>query len=229
MIFRVKEASGEVIFLEEIFNMTEALLGEGLNHFFLIELIFFSLDRSLLYFLVWLVFRWSYLKIRKNRWPVKNKRREWILNSFVFYILLLIHLTVFRGGTSLSSIELHIQPLSVINWVPLVETIKLTNGISMFSYYYNLYGNILWFVPMGFGSAYLLKEKHSFLRTLSIGFLVSLSIEVLQYLLDTGIPDIDDLIFNTLGTILGIWCFHFIHWIRAKRNKKQDKLVSKKE
>ena len=93
MIFRVKEASGEVVFLEEIFNMTEALLGEGLNHFFLIELIFFSLDRSLMYFLVWLVFRWSYLKIRKNRWPVKNKRREWILNSFVFYILLLIHLT----------------------------------------------------------------------------------------------------------------------------------------
>lgn len=228
MMVRVKEASAKVIFLEEIFNVTEALLGDWLNHFFLIELIFFSLDRSLLYFIIWLIFRGFYLKIRKNRWPVRNKRREWILNSFVFYILLLVHLTVFRGGTSLSSIELHIQPLSVINWIPLVETIKLTNGISMFSYYYNLYGNILWFVPMGFGSAYLLKKKHSFLRTLSIGFLVSFSIETLQYLLDTGIPDIDDLIFNTLGTMIGIWFFHFIHWTRSKRIKKQDKLINKK-
>lgn len=221
MTCKVKEASGEVIFLEEIFKVTEALLGDWLNHFFLIELIFFSLDRSLLYFVIWLICRWIYLRIRKNRWPVKTKRREWILNIFVFYILLLVHLTVFRGGTSLSAISLHIQPLSVINWVPLVETIKLTNGISMFSYYYNMYGNILWFVPMGFGSAYLLKENHSFMRTLSIGFLVSLSIEVLQYLLDTGIPDIDDLIFNTLGTITGIFLFHFIHWIKSMRNKKQ--------
>lgn len=212
-----------MIFLQELYDITEALVGDWINHFYLIELIFFSLDRSLLYFIIWSVCRFLYLRVQKDRWPIKKVRREVILNGFIFYILLLVHLTVFRGETTLSSVSLHLQPLSVINWVPFVETIKLTNGISMFSYYYNLYGNILWFVPMGFGAAYLAKEKHSFLRTLSIGFLVSLSIEVLQYFFDTGIPDIDDLIFNTTGTIIGILLFHLIQWIQTKRERvKKD-------
>ena len=209
-----------MIFLQKIYDVTEALIGDWFNHFYLIELIFFSLDRSLFYFLIWLMCRFLYLRFRKDRWPIKKVRREVMLTIFVFYILLLVHLTVFRGEMSLSSVSIHLQPLSVINWIPFVETIKLTNGLSMFSYYYNLYGNILWFVPMGFGAAYLSSEKHSFLRTLSIGFLVSLSIETLQYLFDTGIPDIDDLIFNTVGTIVGILLFHTAKWLRKKRVKK---------
>ncbi|MBM6614403.1 VanZ family protein [Desemzia sp. RIT804] len=212
-----------MFFLQELYNVTEALVGDWINHFYLIELIFFSLDRSLLYFMIWLIGRFLYLRLHKDRWPIRKVRREVILNGFVFYILLLIHLTVFRGETTLSSVTIHLQPLSVINWVPFVETIKLTNGLSMFSYYYNLYGNILWFVPMGFGAAYLLSEKHSFLRTLSIGFFVSLSIEVLQYLFDTGITDIDDLIFNTVGTIIGILLFQAVQWIHTKRKRvKKD-------
>ena len=40
-----------------------------------------------------------------------------------------------------------------------------------------------------------------------IGAFVSSSIEILQYILCTGVTDIDDVIFNTLGTIIGycIW------------------------
>lgn len=214
-----------MIFLQELYDITEVLAGDWINHFYLIELIFFSLDRSLLYFIVWLMCRFLYLRFHQDRWPIKKMRREVILNVFVFYILLLIHLTVFRGETTLSSVSIHLQPLSVINWVPFVETIKLTNGLSMFSYYYNLYGNILWFVPMGFGAAYLLSKKHSFFRTLSIGFLVSLSIEVLQFFFDTGIPDIDDLIFNTVGTLIGIGLFHAIQWIRKKRKYEKKNRV----
>ncbi|WP_245592974.1 VanZ family protein [Carnobacterium funditum] len=37
-----------------------------------------------------------------------------------------------------------------------------------------------------------------------IGFCFSFSIEMLQFFLGTGITDIDDLIFNTIGTMIGL-------------------------
>lgn len=212
-----------MIFLQKLYDIVEALFANQINHFYLIELIFLSLDRSLLIFLFWSVGRFIYLKWVTKLWPVKKIRREVILNIFIFYILLLVHLTVFRDGTSFTEASIKLRPLSVVNWAPLVETMKLTNGLTMFTFYYNLFGNIAWFIPMGFGAAYLSCERHSFLRTLSIGFLASLTIEVLQYLLGTGIPDVDDLIFNTVGTIIGICFFHVIRWLFIKikgRTKK---------
>lgn len=217
-----------MIFLQELYNIVEALFGAKINHFYLIELIFFSLDRTLLLFIFWGIFRFIYIKWIKKSWPIKNVRREVILNVFVFYILLLIHLTVFREGTSFVHASIELRPLSVVNWVPFVETMKLTQGITMLTFYYNLYGNILWFVPMGFGAAYLSCKKHSFFRTLSIGFFASLTIEVLQYLFGTGIPDIDDLIFNTVGTIIGIFLFQLVRWILVKIKKNRKKAVLKK-
>lgn len=214
-----------MIFLQELYTVVEALFADKINHFYLIELIFFSLDRSLLLFIFWGIGRFIYVKWIKKRGPINNIRREVILNLFVFYILLLVHLTVFRDGTSFTNASIELRPLSVVNWVPLVETMKLTQGITMLTFYYNLYGNILWFVPMGFGAAYLSCGRHSFLRTLSIGFFASFMIEVLQYLLGTGIPDVDDLIFNTAGTIIGIILFHLIRWIFLKIIRPRKKTV----
>lgn len=212
-----------MIFLQELYNIVEALFANKINHFYLIELVFFSLDRSLLMFLFWGIGRFIYLKWVKKQLPLKNVRREVILNIFVFYVLLLVHLTVFRDGTSFTNASIELRPLSVINWVPFVETMKLTNGLTMFTYYYNLYGNIAWFIPMGFGAAYLSCERHSFLRTLSIGFFASFTIEALQYLFGTGIPDIDDLIFNTIGTIIGILLFQITRWLFMKLKLRTKK------
>ncbi|UDE95043.1 VanZ family protein [Carnobacterium viridans] len=140
---------------------------------------------------------------------------------FIFYILLLIHLTVFREDNSIMNVSIVMRPLSEINWIPFVETAKLTQGTSLFDYYYNLYGNILWFVPMGFGAAYLMKRKYTFLRSLGIGIAVSFLIETMQFLFFTGVSDIDDLIFNTIGTMIGIVLFEISQWLYKKwQNKK---------
>ncbi|WP_245592973.1 hypothetical protein [Carnobacterium funditum] len=137
-----------MIFLQGFFDVMEQSYSESINHFPLIELIFYSVDQTLFYFIVWLSIRILYLSFFKKGRRVKKLRREVSLDAFVFYVILLIHLTVFREEHSIGNIEFNMQSLSSINLTPLTHTLKLTQGVTLFDYYYNLYGNILWFVPM---------------------------------------------------------------------------------
>ncbi len=68
---------------------------------------------------------------------------------------------------------------------------------------YNLAGNVLGFVPAGFFIPVLWKNKRGFLFTVCVTFQMSLLVEILQLAFRVGSFDVDDLILNTLGGILG--------------------------
>ncbi len=69
-------------------------------------------------------------------------------------------------------------------------------------------GNILVFVPFGFSlTAALrpyLKQKHTLEKIVLAGFGLSLGVELAQLAIPSRATDIDDLIFNTIGTMLGL-------------------------
>jgi glycopeptide antibiotics resistance protein len=70
----------------------------------------------------------------------------------------------------------------------------------------NLVGNILVFVPLGFGLAGALDQdrfKHIIWQAALGGFMLSLAIELLQLTTLSRSTDVDDLIFNTLGATVG--------------------------
>ncbi|MBR2082558.1 MAG: VanZ family protein [Elusimicrobiaceae bacterium] len=66
--------------------------------------------------------------------------------------------------------------------------------------------NIILFMPLGFLLPYIC-SKLSFKKTLLLGFVLSLVVEISQYLTHWGCCDIDDIINNTLGTAFGYLCF----------------------
>lgn len=69
-------------------------------------------------------------------------------------------------------------------------------------------GNILVFVPFGFcltaALRAFLKQKHTMEKIVLTGFGLSLGIELAQLAIPSRATDIDDLIFNTIGTMLGL-------------------------
>ena len=67
----------------------------------------------------------------------------------------------------------------------------------------NLAGNILGFVPAGFFIPMLWGKRRSFLFSICVTFELSLVLEILQLCFRVGSFDVDDLILNTLGGILG--------------------------
>lgn len=129
--------------------------------------------------------------------------------TFLIYIYMLLFVTVFRGG-------LYQNLVHSINLVPFdelltssyyqLEVLGTTEAVLMFSY--NVLGNIIWFIPLGILLSTLF-EKMNVWKTLMISFIVSLSIEILQYLFYTGVSDIDDLIFNIVGGICGYYIYQF--------------------
>lgn len=62
--------------------------------------------------------------------------------------------------------------------------------------------NIAVFIPVGFLGSFVSK-RHGVLKGLLYGILLSLCIETLQWILRCGTVEIDDLISNSLGTVIG--------------------------
>lgn len=72
----------------------------------------------------------------------------------------------------------------------------------------NLIANILLFVPMGFYASIL--HKHHLLYSISALLTIPLLIEMIQHLTRTEIADIDDLILNFIGGLLGMLIHHVL-------------------
>jgi glycopeptide antibiotics resistance protein len=102
------------------------------------------------------------------------------------------------------------------NFVPLVKSydryfyvqqVNDPEGIRNFRN--NFFGNIALFIPMGVFLPLLYRKK--FWKTIFIAGSASCGIEFIQYLnMTTGyyrFVDIDDVILNTLGAIIGYWLF----------------------
>jgi glycopeptide antibiotics resistance protein len=71
-------------------------------------------------------------------------------------------------------------------------------------------GNILVFIPLGIGLAGIVYSNNPWqtIRRATLGgFLVSLTIELTQLTIPSRATDVDDLIFNTVGTMLGAIIF----------------------
>lgn len=70
----------------------------------------------------------------------------------------------------------------------------------------NILGNILLLVPVGFLLPFLIL-KMNWKQTLLLAFLTGMLIEGIQVFLQVGIFDIDDVILNGLGVMVGFWIY----------------------
>ncbi|MGX7348016.1 VanZ family protein [Aerococcus vaginalis] len=204
-----------MLFLGPLEKLLEYLLMNRINHFPLIRLIVFSLDKVILYFVPFLLLLWGYAKLREKMGdPIRQKQRPIALTVFVFYFLLLIHLTVLRYDWQWWSLTLDTtRNFSRIHLLPLVDTFKLENGDSVFSFWYNFFGNVIWFIPFGFIVPYLRRGKRQFFEIVLAGAATSIAIETGQYFLGTGVTHIDDVIFNVSGVVIGYLLYDISRWL----------------
>ena len=81
--------------------------------------------------------------------------------------------------------------------------------MSPMSVFLNLYGNIIAFIPFGMLLRWARNKNTTFVQALlySLGF--TLVIETVQYITKLGVFDIDDIIMNTLGGVIG-YCIYYV-------------------
>lgn len=88
---------------------------------------------------------------------------------------------------------------------------------SFASRFFNLAGNIALFIPFGFLFPLLFRNMGSFGTVLLAAFFLSLFFEVFQFITKIGQFDVDDLILNTLGAIVGYILFALFNLVTSGR------------
>lgn len=129
--------------------------------------------------------RFAYLKHGKADFDLK---RELLYLLKIGYLAALAQIVALRGGPG---------DVRRLQWIPLRTTLE-TARAGLWPFVYNFAGNILWFVPLG-----MMLRKKKPLAVLLTGAAASASLEILQWLLSTGVTDVDDVIVNALGALVG--------------------------
>lgn len=87
---------------------------------------------------------------------------------------------------------------------------------------YNIWGNLLGFIPFGLLLPLAFPWFRHLFKMLLAGFMVSLGYETTQLLTGLGIWDVDDLLLNTAGVLIGFIVFFIGHFLfRLLAEKKE--------
>lgn len=133
------------------------------------------------------------------------KHKKWV--HIAAYVLFLLYLAAL--AYVLFFMEVRDATYHNVNWVPF-RTIRM-----LYTYYYkyhyfsswywisNLYGNICLLAPFGLLLPLVRHRRMSFLSIFLLAALFSVAIEGAQFLTGVGEADIDDVILNLTGAMLG--------------------------
>ena len=127
--------------------------------------------------------------------------REFYNLLFIIYLLLLYYLLLSTENAS-----------SGLNLTPFKEITRYQLGSIQF--FYNVVGNIVLFAPFGFFVSDFVKAKKTH-QILIVSILISLTAELIQFKIGRAF-DIDDIILNVIGAILGFLCYKGIRNIKRK-------------
>ena len=138
-------------------------------------------------------FRIAYL-IKKQEKFVLYK--ELLSLSFIIYILCLFQVVTFSDDVTWSS----------NNFIPFQEILRY--NITSRYFFKNVIGNMLMFLPFGFFVSYYLENKKPYL-TIVLTLVASIAIELVQ--LSIGrVFDVDDIILNICGSLLGYLLYYVL-------------------
>lgn len=150
-----------------------------------------------------------------------RKRRVIWLTIFITYITLLIYFLFFSDtfGRQVAYNEYR------YNLVPFAEIKRFYTKVRDTNYlmfFINIIGNVVLFVPFGFLFSLIYskggqKQRKTLLVTLLVSILLCLLIELLQLVTKVGVFDVDDIIMNTTGTLIGYIVFRVSLSIARRR------------
>ncbi len=136
----------------------------------------------------------------------KNINNFLFTSSFIFYILCVIKLTI---------LPMRITPLEGFNFdlsycYQIIPLKTISQVIKYNTWKMQLIGNILLLLPLPIFIKILSRKDFTIFKLFSICLLVSISIEATQFIIDlitkfpNKIADIDDIILNSIGSLIGV-------------------------
>ena len=119
----------------------------------------------------------------------------WVYTVFILYITVL-------GRYSFEDFRSRLMPFESYRAFFATGSMSELRGIIL---------NIILFVPFGFLTALCFQDKKPVMNALFAGLILTVSIEILQFLTRTGTLETDDVMHNMLGTVLGVLIWYVLN------------------
>ncbi|WP_157950233.1 VanZ family protein [Vallitalea okinawensis] len=145
--------------------------------------------------------------------------KNFIKLLFFFYLIALCYVLFF--------ISTRVDTYNNINLIPL-RTIRLyINYFDYFTFsiwFLNIFGNILLFIPFGCLLP-LISKINRFWSVLLVSLITICTAEIMQHLFMVGELDVDDIILNTIGVIIGYLFYKFLRYLVVNRLKNKISII----
>ena len=154
---------------------------------------------------------------------IKKKHIDWKREALL--LLIYINMAVIFRFTffPMSKVDGHIQPLIFDIATAFPFRVNLIPMVNLFDYdskrdlMLNVIGNVAMFIPSGIVLPIVYKRLDTFGKVILAGAGISLCIEILQLPFSVRATDIDDLILNTIGVIIGNGIYALIRCVRRTK------------
>lgn len=125
---------------------------------------------------------------------------------FAVYVLLVIYFLFFAEttGRTISDRTYH---YNLILFKEIKRFIVYRQQLGMFAVTANLLGNVLIFLPFGMLVPFITKRFKKFWSVALLAFELSVLVELVQLVTKVGSCDVDDILLNTIGGMLGFVCY----------------------
>ena len=179
----------------------------------MVEIPFLFLE--LVYTAIWLTIRVCVWGKQKHI----NWKREAVLLLMYINLAVIIRFVFFP----MSKVDGQVQPLIFdiatafpfrVNLLPLVNLFDYDSKRDLLL---NVVGNVAMFIPSGIVLPIIYRRLDSFVKVIWVGGSISLCIEMIQLPFSVRASDIDDLILNTAGVMLGYGIYALVRCLKIKK------------
>jgi glycopeptide antibiotics resistance protein len=141
----------------------------------------------------------------------KGKKLVVAISYFLFFLYIgiasiLLFFSSYRQAVRFGKNEAFTE-YNLVPFHTIMNYINATGYINTNIIITNLGGNILAFMPLGFFLPLLFKRCLKFRNTILIVMASTFTVECLQYIFRVGSFDVDDLILNSVGGVIGFGVF----------------------
>ena len=163
---------------------------------------------------IFLIIATMIVEIKKSK-DIQEKnqiRNFWLKILFIIYLLLLITILFLKNEYRMGGFEdintfsnEHFETINIIPFATIIGYISglLFEDININIVVINLATNLLLFAPMGFFIPILFDKKVKNIKQFGmVMVLITILVEILQFITYSGSTDIDDIILNTTGAII---------------------------
>ena len=156
---------------------------------------------------------------------LKNKMSDWKYEAtqlfFLVNLMVIVRMTFYPFAMADGKVQpLIFEPAAIfplrVNLIPFVNMLQYD---TKFDLLINLIGNSTMFIPTGIMVPLIYRNVDSLKKTVLTGFAISLTIELLQLPFAVRASDVDDLVLNTAGCLMGYGILCLIRGIKKRTAK----------